>query len=382
MLVKGIDVFDNKAVELTLKEGVVIGKKYIPSEPNLPFISPGFFDIQVNGYQGIDYSGTDLSIADIERLIYLLAASGTTRHIPTIITNSQEKICKNLAVIADAVKQNALVAQAIPGVHIEGPYISHLDGPRGAHDLDFVRNPSVSELDEWIAASRGLLRMVTLAPEREGSIEFIQAARAKGILISIGHTAAEPEVIQKAIAAGAELSTHLGNGSHAQLPRLRNYLWEQLASETLWAGIIADGYHLPPSVLRVIYKTKGLDRLILVSDVAFLGGYAPGNYNWGNISVDVHPDGHLALAGTPFLAGAGHLLDTCIPHFATTVNIGIGEAIALATHNPDKLLGTENKKLGLDKGQSANLTLFTWPDPQSPLKVQRTLLGGKELFRE
>ncbi|MGE0075472.1 MAG: N-acetylglucosamine-6-phosphate deacetylase [Sphaerochaetaceae bacterium] len=380
MILKGIDIFKNQPVRISVEKGTIVDKQPIPHEANLPFVSPGFFDVQVNGYQGLDYSSAGLTVADVAQMVRNLAPSGTTRHVPTIITNSQERICQNLETIARAVREQALVAAAIPGIHIEGPYISAEDGPRGAHDRSFVRDPSIAELDEWIEASHNLLRVVTLAPERDKAIPFISYAVSKGIVVSIGHTGATPEQIREAVDAGATLSTHLGNGSHAMLPRLKNYLWEQLADEHTWAGIIADGYHLPDSVLKVFAKAKGLDRIVLVSDVAFLGGYDPGRYNWGNIAVEVYPDGHLGLADTPFLAGAGHLLDTCIPRFAAAAGIPLAQSVALATSNPERLLGLGEGKQAIRVGSRADLVLFTVTGPNVALNIERTVLAGATLY--
>ena len=380
MKLKGIDIFENQPVCITVEKGMIVAKESIEHEVDLPFMSPGFFDVQVNGYKGLDYSNAELAVADVEQIVRNLAPSGTTRHIPTIITNSQQLICKNLETIAKAVRELPLVAAAIPGIHIEGPYISAEDGPRGAHDKAFVRDPSMVELDEWIEASQNLLRVVTLAPERPNAIPFMSYAVSKGIVVSIGHTAAAPEKIREALDAGATLSTHLGNGSHALLPRLRNYLWEQLADEHTWAGIIADGYHLPDSVLKVFCKTKGLDRIVLVSDVAFLGGYRPGRYSWGNIAVEVYADGHLGLADTPFLAGAGHLLDTCIPKFAAVTGIPLAQTVALATANPEKLLGLGEGKQAIRVGSRADLVLFNVNGPNAALQVERTVLAGTTLY--
>ncbi len=267
----GIETDTGRAVALETADGQITRIESIAPVPGMPWISRGFIDIQVNGYRGIDYSGPCLEVGDVGRLVDMLAAAGTTRHVPTIITNPRERILRNLATIANAVAGDPRLRAAIPGIHVEGPFISGEDGPRGAHDGRFVRDPGTGELDEWIEASAGLLRIVTVAPEREGAIEFIREATRRGVVAAIGHTAASGELIARAVEAGARLSTHLGNGSHPTLPRLRNYLWEQLADDRLTAGVIADGFHLPDSVLLVFSRAKGLDRIVLASDVAFLG---------------------------------------------------------------------------------------------------------------
>lgn len=328
-----------RAVRIVVERGTVGSVEELSAPGGETILSPGFLDIQVNGYFGIDYSSEELSLDRMETLSAHLLRSGTTRHIPTIITNSQERILENLRRIAEARDGASELREAIPGIHVEGPYIASEDGPRGAHDPRYVRDPNVEELRRWIDASRGLLKVVTLAPERKGAIPFIRALLQEGITPAIGHTAASPKQIAEAVEAGARLSTHLGNGSHALLPRLRNYLWEQLASDGLTAGIIADGYHLPPSVMKIFHRVKGRERLLLVSDVGPMGGLDVGVHKWGNIEVEVHPDGHLGLPGTEFLAGAGHLLDRSVAQFLRATGASMEEAIYLVTEGPAAELG-------------------------------------------
>jgi N-acetylglucosamine-6-phosphate deacetylase len=379
MKICGINIFTQEAQELTISNSTIIHIRSLPYDSSLPFISPGFIDMQVNGYKGVDYSCEELTVKHIENIVSYLAASGTTQHVPTIITNSHERISQNVRIIAEATEKSEIVARAIPAIHIEGPFISEEDGPRGAHDWQFVRDPSTQELDDWIEQSNGLVKMVTIAPERKGSMEFIRHAVKRGIVVSIGHTNATKEDIENAIKCGAKCSTHLGNGSHAMVPRLKNYIWEQLASETLSAGLIADGFHLPDSVLSVFYKVKKRDLTILVSDVAFLGGAAPGNYRWGEVEVVVYPDGHIGLGNTPYLAGAGHLLDTCLANFATVTKEPLSNLIPLVTRNPISLLHLSLTK-SLDLGSDADLTLLNWDGSRRPLDVQSTYILGREVY--
>src|SRR5207248_2337185 len=148
------------------------------------------------------------------------------------------------------------VAHAVAGIHLEGPYISAEDGPRGAHARRHVRPPDWDEFRRLQDASGGRVRLLTLAPEHDGAVHFIERLTAAGVVVALGHTAASGERIRDAVRAGARLSTHLGNGSHAVLPRHPNYLWEQLADDGLWASVICDGHHLPPSVVRCVVRVK------------------------------------------------------------------------------------------------------------------------------
>lgn len=360
-------------------DGVLIESTSPAAEQEgLPLLSPGFFDLQVNGVNGIDYSSGTVTADEIHSVIRTLASAGVTRHLPTVITNSKERIARSLERMRSILDADPLLSAAIPGFHVEGPFISPEEGPRGAHDKEFVRLPEVAEYRRWQEVSGGRVHIVTLAPELPGALELIRAIREDGAVPAIGHSAASPEAVRAAVEAGAQLSTHLGNGSHATLPRLHNYLWEQLASDALTAGIISDGYHLPHSVLRVFARAKGAEKLILVSDVAPLAGMAPGVHRWGSIEVEVHPDGHLGLRGTEFLAGAGHLLDRCIPVFCEATGITLAEALRLCTSNPSRLLQMEEPRL--EPGEPSSFTLFDPPGSDNRLRVRKTVLNGKVIF--
>ncbi|SDM82795.1 N-acetylglucosamine-6-phosphate deacetylase [Paenibacillus sp. yr247] len=148
------------------------------------------------------------------------------------------------------------VYKSVIGIHLEGPYVSEEDGPRGAHDKAYVRDPDWEEFAQWQEASGHRIRLVTLAPERKGAIHFIKMLKEAGVAVSIGHTCASLDVLEQAVAAGATLSTHLGNASHPVLPRHPNYIWNQLAEDRLWGTFIADGHHLSPAVLKAMLRAK------------------------------------------------------------------------------------------------------------------------------
>lgn len=346
----------------------------------LPYLCPGFIDLQINGYAGVDYSGQGLGVADIETMARAIGASGTVRHLATIITGARKNITASCTAIAAARRESALARTAIAGIHIEGPFIALEDGPRGAHDKKYVRKPDYDEFREWQEAAEGGIRIVTLAPETEGALDFIERITADGVVASIGHTAASQQAIHDAVSAGARLSTHLGNGSHGVLPRLRNYLWEQLGADALNASIIADGFHLPDAVLRVFARAKGLDRLILISDAAFLAGSPPGLRRWGDISVEIHSDGHLSLAGTEFLAGAGHLLDRCIARFIAATGATLADTVALCTTNPARLIGLSEEATDFVPGAPACLTRFREPRGAQNLTIETCIIAGEVVY--
>ena len=385
MKLQGIDLTTGSRLEVSIESDVIAGIETLPGGKgapgdDLPYLCHGFLDMQVNGFMGDDYSDGGLDSARIGRIVGNLARSGTTQHIPTIVTRPKDQILDNLRAIAKARRDSPRTAAAIPGIHIEGPFISGEDGPRGAHDPRYVRDPDYGEFLEWQEAAEGLVKLITLAPERRGAFGFIEKAVAAGCAVAIGHSAAPPEVVRDAIAAGCSLSTHLGNGSHATLPRLRNYLWEQLAADELSAGIIADGFHLPPSVLKVFARAKGLDKLVLVSDVAAPGGLEPGRRRWGNLEVELFADGHIGLAGTSFLAGAGHLLDWDIPMFMRSAGASLAEAIELCTGNPARVLSLGDRFGVLSPGARADIVLFRLGDAGGALAIEKTIIAGEVAY--
>jgi N-acetylglucosamine-6-phosphate deacetylase len=369
--IRAVDGFTGSPVEITLGGGVVKSRVSVEGAQDLPWIAPGFLDAQVNGLQRLDYTAPGLTGDMAAAIASGLLPSGTTRHVATIVTAPADRIVNNLSTLAAACDEKNALSWAIPAFHVEGPFIAPDEGPRGAHDVESVRDPDVGELREWYSASRGRLRLITLAPERPGAIRFIEEAVDLGVTVAIGHTAADHADILRAVDAGAGLSTHLGNGSHALLPRLQNYLWVQLAEDRLSAGMIADGFHLPDSVIRVFSRAKGLERIMLVSDVAPGAGLAPGPYRWGNIDIRVHTDGHLSLGSTEYLAGAGHLLDRCVAVFTRATGVGVPEVIPLVTRNPARILGLPDP--ALVPGQPADLVVFRWSGPGKPPQIERVL---------
>lgn len=373
MDIEGIDINCGIPKRITIENGIITNIQPMDTTSNSTYISRGLFDMQVNGYRGIDYSDNALDSGQIRNLVKTLASLGTTKHVPTIITNTKELICRNLRIIADAVHSDPLIRQSIPAIHVEGPFISKEDGPRGAHDKAFVRDASIQELDSWQESAGSLLKLITIAPEVDNAVEFTKEAVSRGIRIAIGHANPTDEQIDAVIEAGATISTHLGNGSHALLPRLRNHIWKQAADDRLSAGVIADGFHLPHSAIRIFHRTKGIEKLILVSDVALLGGKKPGQYKWGNIDVEVFSDGHLGLPGTSFLAGAGHLLDRDIKVFMDATGLSLNQVMRAATTNPAEALGLPYQSGDLKIGERADLIAFSVGDDR--LQISDTWIG-------
>lgn len=344
-------------VEIHIEDEHISAIEPIDSAPDIRIL-PGLTDLQVNGYAGYDLNADDLDVGTVRDLAEALWRVGTTTFLATVITGDRAHISRALRTISCAVADDPDVAHSIPGIHLEGPYLSALDGARGVHELRYVRDPDVDELDEWITASGGLLRIITVAPERPGAMSFIRAAVARGLIVSIGHTSATPEDVHDAIDAGATMSTHLGNGIQAMLPRHPNAIWAQIASDALTAGVITDGHHLPADTVASIVRAKTPARCVLVSDSAALAGSPPGIYETPvGQCVEVCADGSLRLFGTEFQAGSGACALECLRWVSTNTPIDSASALAMATTNPNRMIGLTDRG-AIEVGQIADVLLL------------------------
>ena len=340
----------------------------------LPFLSPALVDLQVNGFLGHDLNEGTLSPETVSALCAVLAARGVGCFLPTLITAPREAIMQRMAAIATAMREDPLAAAMIGGVHVEGPMISPEDGPRGAHPLEFVRALTLDEVEAWQAASGGLLRMVTLAPEVAGAIALIHALVQRRILVAIGHSAATPEQIGAAAAAGARVSTHLGNGVAATLPRHPNLIWSQLAEDRLTAGFIADGDHLPDAALKSMLRAKQ-KRSFLVSDSVGLAGMPPGRYdNPIGGTVEIDETGKISIAGTPYLAGSGHALIDFLGRVPGVTGLTLGDVLHLATVVPAMLIGRD---VTLRAGGRADFILFDWSREDAQILLSDCFVAGE-----
>jgi len=294
---------------------------------------PGLFDLQVNGFAGVDFNAPDLRTEHVNVALDRMRAVGVTRVLPTLVTSSFDGFAASAAVLA------AMSDPAIAGIHMEGPYISPEDGARGAHPRPFTRTASTDDFDRRQDAARGRIVLVTLAPEVPGALALVEYLVARGVRVAIGHTAASPAQIADAVAAGATLSTHLGNGCASVLPRHPNVIWEQLAADELAATFIVDGHHLPAATVKALVRAKSIARSILVTDATAAAGCAPGRYRIGAIECDLGTDGRVSLAGTPYLAGSSLTLDRAIANTVRFTGLPIEAVTPMASTIPAQSLG-------------------------------------------
>lgn len=345
------------------------------------WLSAGFIDLQLNGYGGIDFNDTGTTTEQIAELTRRLWKTGVTSFCPTIVTESAEHISVCLTNIIRAAESSPDFAQAFVGIHLEGPFISPEDGPRGAHPRQHVCPPDWEQFQRWQNAARGQIRLLTLSPEWPESLRVIERVAASGVIVAIGHTAATPQQIADAVSAGAKMSTHLGNGSHAKIDRHPNYIWEQLANDDLWASFIVDGHHLPPSVVKCFLRSKGVARSILVTDAIAAAGCPPGKYKLGNIEAEVTESGRVCLPGTPYLAGSALEMHDAVGKAVAFSDATLEDALRMASANPAELFGLQDRGR-MDIGQRADLVLFDWDAAANKMNIMATVVGGKIAFRK
>lgn len=374
IIITGRDLCSGRGLSLVVRHGVIerVEDAY---EVGDSFLSAGLVDLQVNGCAGFDVNAPQLSVAMIVGLTEAMLARGVTCFVPTIITAPEQSICQALAAIADARQKYSKVAACIPFVHLEGPHISPRDGYRGAHPFDAVRSFDFAEFERWQQAAEGCVGMVTVSPHHAGAASYIAGVTRRGVHVAIGHTHASAEQIHEAVDAGALLSTHLGNGIAAEIPRHLNPLWPQLGEDRLTATLIADGHHLPLDVLKVMLRVKGVERSILVSDSVALAGLPPGPYTTPvGGRVELRSDGRVCIPGTDLLAGATASLAECVGNLVRTTDVPLHEALHMATRNPGRFAGGRGE---LVPGARADVLRFRW---NNRIEVEDVWLAGERVY--
>lgn len=370
---------DGTHVAITIGEGVITKITPVSGGTDDVWVAPGFVDLQVNGYGGQEFNDFELTTEKILRVSEAMDADGVTSYLPTTTTHSFEMLSSTLKILATACDESPEVARRVPGFHVEGPYISKQDGPRGAHPLEHCRPPDWDEFQRLQEAAGGRVKILTLSPEYDGAPEFIAKAVADGIRIAIGHTAANSDQIRAAVDAGASMSTHLGNGAHGQINRHPNYIWDQLADDRLVASLIVDGHHLPPAVVKSFVRGKTPANCVLVSDLVGMAGMPPGAYTNTSIgSIEILDDGKIVVAGQrQYLAGAGLPITYGVANMLRFTDCDLRATIEMASIRPAELIG--QPPTTLDVGASADLVLFELPD-EGPAKIRQTINRGERVF--
>ncbi len=373
-----------------LIEAVVEGNLDAPGATEIDakgqYVAPGLIDIQVNGYNSVSFclegaentsaSNGTLTISDVRKVTEGLWKEGVTTYFPTLTTNSQDLLIKNFGILAQAMDDPSQMG-SIPGFHLEGPYISATDGYRGAHPLEHVRKPVWDEFLEIYKASGEKIILITVAPEVEGAFEFIGKCRELGIVVSLGHHNGTAGQIKQAIDNGAGLATHLGNGCANMVNRHHNPIWPQLADDRLTISFIADGFHLPPEMLQVFYKTKGAENSVITSDITSYAGLPAGTYRIkSGQTVEKTEDGNLRFSEGG-LYGSASPLRNGVAHIMKVTGCGLVNAIQMTTLNAALVHHLDDCGV-LEAGKRADIILFTMEDDK--MVIQKTIVAGNEVY--
>ncbi len=364
-------------VSIEIQAGRISRIEPAGDQTELPAVAPGFVDLQINGFGGIEFNDRELTVEKVRQVALSQDQFGVTAFLATCTTDGYDILKNALATIARAIHELPEVAMRIPGIHLEGPFICPDDGPRGAHPKQHVRPPDWDEFQRLQEAAAGKIKLTTVSAEYEGSPDFIRRASDSGVLVAIGHTKATSDQIKAAVDAGARMSTHLGNGAHPTIRRHPNYIWDQLAEDRLTASLIVDGHHLPPAVVKSMVRAKTPERIVLVSDITSMGGMPPGRYQTGLGELEVLPSGKLVPAGQPdILAGASLPIHACVANIMRVAEVNLKTAIDMASVWPAKLISLDHP--GLQVGAPANLVVFDLPtDASGPLNIRNTYHQGQ-----
>lgn len=360
--ITGLLYTDNKPVSIIVEDGKITSIKRIkklPAGSEGLIIAPGLIDNQVNGFAGVSFTfgGGELTSEGVIKATRAIWETGVTSYMPTLTTNSHDLLMKNFSVLGQAIDDPSLLG-SIPGLHLEGPYISPFDGYRGAHPASHVRLPDWNEFLMFNEAARNNIIQVTLAPEVEGAMDFIDKCKAAGILVALGHHNGSAEIVRDAIDRGARIATHLGNGCANMINRHVNPLWPQLADDRMMISIIGDGFHLNPEEIKVFYKVKGPGKTIITSDVTSFAALPPGKFlNSEGDTIELTPEGMLRYPAQNVLYGSAAPVKKGVVNVMNVTGCSLGEAIGMASTNPAKLYNLDDRGI-LEKGKRADIIMF------------------------
>ena len=299
---------------------------------------PGLVDLQVNGILGADFAAPGLTAEAFRRACRDVLQRGTAVFCPTVITAPVKCLQRNLSLIADVIAEAEFQGH-IPGIHLEGPFLSRQPGAIGAHNADWMLDPSIETFDRLQGWANGRIRILTLAAELPGADDLARHASGGGVCVCLGHQLADEDGLARLAAAGATALTHLGNGLPALLPRHHNTIWAGLANDDLTATFITDGHHLSDAMILTFLRTKGVDRSVVISDASAMSGLPPGTYKSLGITAVLEESGRLYNPQRGCLVGSSATMLTCMNYLAAQNLLDLQDLWKVGFTNPLKLIG-------------------------------------------
>ncbi len=357
------DITDSGAIEIDAKGN---------------YVSPGFIDIHIHGGGGHDFmDGTGTAFLKIAETH---ARFGTTSMVPTTLTSTREELLNTLDIYKQAHDKNSMGAQFL-GMHLEGPYFS--PAQRGAQDARFIRNPDPDEYKAIIAYS-DVIRRWSAAPELPGSIAFGRYLKSKGIIAAMAHTDAIYEEALVAFENGYTLATHLyscmSGVTRRNAYRYAGVIESAYLIDGMDVEIIADGIHLPPALLQLVYKIKGAGKTALITDAMRGAGMPPGESILGNISTGMKvivEDGVAKLPDRSAFAGSVATTDRLVRNMMNLGQAPLPEVIQMMSHTPAKIMGVADKTGTLIEGKQADVVIF-----DDNIQIQTTIVNGNVVYQQ
>ena len=319
------------------------------------WLAPALFDLQVNGYAGVDFQRDTLTSEELLQAVRRLAADGCTRFLLTLVTDDWPRLTARLQHLRALRAQSAELQSAIAGWHIEGPFLSSEPGYHGAHDPSLTLDPTPAHVRELRALTGGDPLLLTLAPERPGALAAIALAASLGIRVSLGHTNAAAEILERAVAAGATAFTHLGNACPQALDRHDNIVWRALDTPGLTVSLIPDQVHVAPALFRLVHRALPTDAICYVTDAMAAAGAPPGRYTLGRLEFEVGADQVVRQPGRTNLAGSALRPIDGVFRAAQMLDVSWQEVWRGFSDGPAALLGLPG---GLTTGTPADFCLL------------------------
>jgi len=330
-------------------------------------LAPGLIDLHVHGAVGHD--AMDATPGTLERMARFYARHGVTAFLATTTTGSPEATMAALRNVAEVMGAGTGGA-ALLGAHLEGPYLNSRRA--GAQNSSYIRDPDPGEYRDLLGT--GVVRLVTLAPELPGSEDLIRFALAQGAVVSAGHTLASYQEMCRAVELGVTQVTHLFNGMEPLHHRRPGAVGAALVMDRLRCQLIADQVHVHPPVLDLVFRLKGADGVILITDAMRAAAMPDGQYDLGALTVTVQegvvrlPDG--ALAGSTLT------LERALANMMACANLSLPKALPMATSTPARALGLEARKGAILAGRDADLIVLG-----DGLKVRQTMVAGEIVYQ-
>ncbi len=330
------------------------------------YVIPGLTDLHFHGCVGEDFSDGDP--AGLQKMADYELSRGVTQICPAGMTLSEEiltTVCRTAAAHTHSSSRGA----ELVGVNLEGPFLCM--AKKGAQNAAYLHDPDIAMLRRLNGAAQGLVKLVTLAAEQPGAMEFIRAADADGIVVSLGHTTADYDTACAAYDAGARQATHLFNAMPSFTHRAPGVVGAAFDHPDVMVELITDGVHIHPSVVRAVFKLFGRNRVIVISDSLRATGMPDGVYPFGGQEIEVHGNRATILGAPDTLAGSVSDLMACM---TTAVSFGVplADAVTAAAVNPAKVLGVYDRVGSLDVGKEANIAIL-----DGDLQLKAVLFRGE-----